>query len=203
MNSKWFHPLLVPLLLAVLATACNAPDRETDQEQASVGNPAGTDGTASAPSASPAGAANEADTGDERLELTDELLQAYARGLEKEAEIIRRPGRALPSHMRVQVSARYPDKEADEVLEAAGLSAARFIAIGQLVEPVLDMLTFQGKLEPRRSLDLADVDEDTRRRFAADPFDQLPPDSASALRRNLEPVSRPWTAIVRQVAQFD
>lgn len=203
MNRKWSHPTLLPLLLAVLAAGCNAHDSEADPQQALVQDAAGTGSTASAPSAASDGAASKADASAGRLELNDELLRAYARGLEKEAEIIRRPARALPSHMRVQVSALYPDKEADEVLEAAGLSAAQFIAIGQLVEPVLDMLTFQGKLEPRRSIDLEEVDEDTRRRFAADPFDQLPPDSASALRRNLEPVSRPWTAIVRQVAQFD
>lgn len=189
MERKFLYPALAALACAVLVAGCDdsGPGRQPAQATAHDGTPGNV--------AHGAGATS--------IALTDALLQGYARGLEKEAEIIRRKERDLPGHMRVEVSARYPTDESREVLAAAGLTAEEFVAVQRAVEPVLDLLSLQGKLEPKRSLDLERASEEQRRRLESDPFDALPAESANALRRNYGDVTRPWSRIVRQVAQFD
>src|SRR3546814_3096495 len=86
------------------------------------GNP-GPDGESAQAAAAGSGAADDAaarGTADakEAFELTPALLQAYAKGLHKEVEIIRRPGRG--THYGVTIS-KYGE-EGPEVVAASGLS---------------------------------------------------------------------------------
>src|SRR3546814_6595193 len=102
-----------------------------------------------------AGAADDAATrgtadAKEAFELTPALLQAYAKGLHKEVEIIRRPGRG--THYGVTIS-KYGE-EGPEVVAASGLSIDDYRAIRDLVDPVFTTLNFQGKIGTPRSIDL-------------------------------------------------
>lgn len=201
MRMHWLKTGILQAALAAsvaLAAGCDSRDAAatTDRAQPSAA-------ASAMPGAGDSRRSSDPGKDTQPIELTDELLQGYARGLAKQAEIIRRPGRALPSHMGVDVSARYPTEESTELLAAAGLDAEDYRAVDQVVQRVLTTLSFQGKIEPRLSLDLERASEEQRQRVASDPFDELSPASAEALRRNLDAVAEPWGRVTRQLAQFD
>ena len=173
------------LVLALLLCACGEPGHV--QIVSSHGN--GAAGEAG-------GSGNGAAT---RIELTDALLHGYAQGLRKEAEILRRPGRGR--HYGVMISAVSGDAESAEVLAAAGMSAADYLAVRHSVDQVFNTLNFQGRIGPPRSINLALAGEEMKRRLAGDPFDELPPASAEALRRHLDALVPPWSDIVAMTAQ--
>ena len=130
------------------------------------------------------------------FELTPALLQGYAKGLRKEAEIIRRPGRG--THYGVTIS-KYGE-EGREAVTASGLSLDDYRAIRDLVNPVFTTLNFQGKIGPPRSIDLERAPE-WKERLAGDPFDQLSPASAKALREHMDILVPPWSEIIALTAQ--
>lgn len=202
MHGNRFNPVVMGVLFAGLvlaATGCM--DRDAQEHEADGDSFAAV---ASAPARDGAERDRDrTDSGEARqIELTDARLLGYARGLEKEAEIIKRPDRSKPDHMGVYISRHNPDEECREVLAAAGMDADEYLAVGRVVDQVFNMLTFQGKLEPKRSLDLERASEEMRRRIQGDPFDELPPASAAALRRHYEALTAPWSTITRQLAQF-
>jgi len=130
------------------------------------------------------------------FELTPALLQGYAKGLRKEAEIIRRPGRG--THYGVTIS-KYGE-EGREAVAASGLSLDDYRAIRDLVNPVFTTLNFQGKIGPPRSMDLERAPE-WKQRLAGDPFDELSPSSAQALRDHMDILVPPWSEIIALTAQ--
>lgn len=205
MHMQWLKKGILHAALAAavaLAAGCGGRDDATgttDPAQAS----AAASADSSAPGAEASSRSSDPRKDTPQIELTDELLQGYARGLAKEAEIIRRPDRELPSHMGVDVSAKYPTEESTELLAAAGLDAEGYRAVDQVVRPVLTTLSFQGRIEPRLSLDLERASEAQRKQVASDPFDNLSPASAAALRRNFDAIVEPWGQVTRQLAQFD
>src|SRR3546814_20864980 len=115
----------------------------------------------------------------EAFELTPALLQAYAKGLHKEVEIIRRPGRG--THYGVTIS-RYGE-ERPEVVATSGLSIDDYRAIRDLVDAVFTTLNFQGTISPRRSLDLERA-PDGRHRIPGHPLAELSPATANGRRAN-------------------
>lgn len=136
-------------------------------------------------------------TGAAAVELNDANLEALERGLQKEIEIIRRPGRA-GSHYGVSLQAR--DPEAQEVAEAAGMSVLEYRELHDAVERVLTTLNLQGKIGPPRSVDLEKASDEFRARYESDPYAELPSGSADALRRWEERLAKVWGEIVSQTA---
>ena len=131
------------------------------------------------------------------LELTGELLDAYGRGLHKELEILLRPGRG--SHYGVTIS-KYSD-EAREVVEAAGLSLEVFSAVQERVDRAFNTLNFQGRIGPPRRMDPERASPEWKKRLAGDPFDELSPASAAALRSRMDQLVPAWSRIVELTAQ--
>lgn len=130
--------------------------------------------------------------------LTDANLDAYGRALARQAEIIRRPGRG--THYGVTMSAYDLDGEAGEVLEAAGMTIDEYRAVEQQVEPVFTILNFKGEIGPPRSIDLEAAPE-WKEKLEGDPFAALPPESAAALRRNMDTLAPLWGVVVGLTAQ--
>jgi len=130
--------------------------------------------------------------------LTDANLDAYGRALAKQAEIVRRPGRG--THYGVTMSAYDLDGEAGEVLEAAGMTIDEYRAVEQQVEPVFTILNFKGEIGPPRSIDLEAAPE-WKEKLEGDPFAALPPESAAALRRNMDTLAPLWGVVVGLTAQ--
>lgn len=181
------------LLVLALAGGCRKPSDNPD------GIPT-PEATAPGAAAGQSARAADADGGEARpTTLDDANLARYARALRKQAEIIRRPGRG--THYGVTVS-KYDDVngESSEVLEAAGMTVEEYRAVDQLVDPVLTTLNFQGRIGPPRSMDL-DAAPEWRARLEGDAFATLPPESAEALRRNLDTLAPLWSDIVGLTAQ--
>jgi len=177
--------LLIPAALIAALAACSSEPAEE----------------AATRPASPAGAASQTPTGGSRyeaIELTDELLEAWARGLRKEAEIVRRPGRG--THYGVMVSEH--GDEGPEVLEAAGIPAEDYNAVARTVGRVFHILNSQGKLGRQFvSMDLERLDDEQRRRYTGDPLDDLSPRSAEVLRRHMDRLAPLWHEAVAITAQ--
>jgi len=133
------------------------------------------------------------------IELTPALLEGYAKGLRKEIEIIRRPGRG--THYGVTIS-KYGD-EGPEVVKASGLSLDEYRAVQDVVDGVFTILNFQGKIGPPRSIDLDKADPAWRERLAGDPFDKLSSASAKALRDHMDILVPPWSEVVGMTALND
>ncbi|MFC3715422.1 hypothetical protein ACFONC_04580 [Luteimonas soli] len=179
----------VAALLAItiaLARCSNGPAPDGKSEPPVAANPDAAEGAT----------ASDATSTDEAFELTPALLEAYAKGLRKEAEIIRRPGRG--THYGVTIS-KYGD-EAQEVVAAAGLSIDDYRAIQDVVDPVFTTLNFQGKIGPPRSIDVERAPE-WKQRLAGDPFDELSPASAKVLREHMDILVPPWSEIIALTAQ--
>lgn len=142
-------------------------------------------------------AASNARSSATTVELNDANLEALERGLRKEIEIIRRPGRG-GSHYRVSLQAI--DEEAQEVAEAAGMSVVEYRDLHDAVEGVLTPLNFQGKIGPPRSIDLDQVSDEFRAKIEGDPYAALSPGSAAALRSWEERIAKVWSEIMGQTA---
>jgi len=179
------------LVVAVaLATCRGAPEPEGPPVAPAASTGPGAGGNAGAGQTAEPGAA---------IELTPALLEAYAKGLRKEVEIIRRPGRG--THYGVTVS-KYGE-EGPEVVRAAGLSHEDYRAVQDVVDRVFTTLNFQGKIGPARSIDLEKADPVWRERLAGDPFDELSPASAKALHDHMDILVPPWSEIVGMTALND
>ncbi|MGY0559260.1 hypothetical protein ACW7G2_00845 [Luteimonas sp. A277] len=176
---------LVALLTVALAGGCT-PANDSEPANAVEPQPTAITATSTADDAQPAA-------------LTDANLEAYARALAKQAEIIRRPGRG--THYGVTVSIYDSEGESGDVLEAAGMTVEEFHAVDRLVEPVFTTLNFQGEIGPPRSINLEEASPEWKERLAGDPFTSLPPESAAALRRHMDTLVPLWSDIVGMTAQ--
>ena len=172
---------LAALLTVALAGGCSPAE---EAELATTGSQP-TTGTTAGGDAQPA-------------TLTDANLQAYARALGKQAEIIRRPGRG--THYGVTMSAHGNTAESGEVLEAAGMTLEEYRMVDSLVDPVFTTLNFKGEIGPPRSINL-EMAPEWKERLEGDPFATLPPESAAALRRNMDTVAPAWSDVVGLTAQ--
>lgn len=171
------------ILATALAAGCSGTAEDAERAAAAGDRPAANSDTSAA--AQP-------------VTLTDENLDAYGRALARQAEIIRRPGRG--THYGVTISAYDSGGESGEVLEAAGMTVAEYRAVNDLVEPLFTTLNFQGKIGPPRSINLEAAPE-WKERLQSDPFATLSPESAAALRRNMDKLVPPWSDIVGLTGQ--
>lgn len=182
---------LLAIALALASCSDSAAPGGRQAPDAAAGMPAAASG------ATRDGAAGETADPEAAIELTPALLQAYAKGLRKELEIIRRPGRG--THYGVTIS-KYGE-EGPEVVAASGLSHEQYRAVRDVVDRIFTTLNFQGKIGPPRSMDLERADPAWRERLASDPFDELPPSSAQALRDHMHVLVPPWSGIIAMTAQ--
>jgi len=145
-----------------------------------------------------AAAATGSESETQAVTLTDANLQAYARALRAQAEVIRRPGRG--THYGVTMSRHGLNGEAGEVLEAAGMTIDEYRQVHDLVDPVFTTLNFQGEIGPPRSINL-EMAPEWKEKLEGDPFATLTPESAAALRKNLDDVAEAWGEVVGLTAQ--
>lgn len=181
---------VVALLAIAIALATCSDNRFADAPSLAPGAAAGSGAGGDT-------AASSTDGAKEAIELTPALLEGYAKGLRKEVEIIRRPGRG--THYGVTVS-KHGD-EGPEVVAASGLSHEQYRAVQDVINRIFTTLNFQGKIGPPRSIDLERADPMWRERLAGDPFDELSPSSAQALRDHMDILVPPWSEIIRMTAQ--
>jgi hypothetical protein len=185
------HRLAVPVLtLCFLSVACDG------------GNPAGGNATA----------VRQSVRTEELLTLavanasfTDADLDAYQRGLQAEiaaVEEARRDADAArtPAERAAAAQAEWEGATIPLGAEAAGMSVERYGQLRATVHEVFSTLDYQGKIDGPLSVDLEQADPATKERIARDPFADLVPESAAALRSQMDRLVVTWTQYMTLVA---
>jgi hypothetical protein len=184
----------VGLLCITLIVACGGGDKSGDQAASGATGGAATPAEASASASAPASA-----------ELTATDLDAYAKGLARETELVRAAQERAKSASTPQArgeaqQAQWEDQTIPEGAKAAGLSPERYRAVRSTVHDTFRWLDFQGKIDGPMELDTARVAPDMKARFARDPFDALSPTSREALQGQMNRLVPAWIEYVKLTA---
>ena len=177
-----------------IASACSGDSKTADQPAAEP-TPSSVSGTEPAA----AGAAEQA------AELTPADLEAYAKGLAKETELVRAAqerGRTAttPQDRGAAQQAQWEDATIPEGAKAAGLPVDRYRAVRATVHRTFQWLDFQGKIDGPMQLDTAHAAPDMKARLARDPFDELTPPSRAALQAMMDRLVPSWIEYVKLTA---
>jgi hypothetical protein len=156
-------------------------------------------------SAAPAAIATDPASGDAPFAFTAADLDAYERGMRKEIELVlaakaRGDSAKTPAERGAASQAGFETTTAPVAAQAIGASVGRYEATRRTVNRVFQTLDFQGKIPGPTELDTANASPEMKQRLSVDPFSELPPASADALRARLEPLSKVWIEYMTLVA---
>ena len=159
----------------------------------------------SAAVASPTSGGATSPAADAPFAFTDADLDALERGLQKEIELVhaakaRGDSARTPAERGAASQAAFETTTAPAAAQAIGASVERYEATRRTVNRVFQTLDFQGKIPGPMELDTANASPDMKQRLSSDPFAELAPASAAALRARLEPLSRVWIEYIKLVA---
>ena len=191
------HPTLVLRFVAVAfaasIAACSGGANSSDQPAAAA--------TSSASGTEPAAAG----ASEQAAELTPADLEAYAKGLAKETELVRaaqeRASTATTPQARGEAQqAQWEDATIPEGAKAAGLPVDRYRAVRATVHRTFQWLDFQGKIDGPMQLDTTTAAPDMKARLARDPFEELTPPSRAALQAMMDRLVPPWIEYVKLTA---
>jgi hypothetical protein len=182
------------LVLVAVVAACGRGDKPAGQAAES----AATSGAPSAEAPPAAGAAAA-------TELTAADLDAYAKGIARETELVRaaqeRARTATAPQARGEAQqAQWEDQTIPEGAKAAGLTPERYRAVRTTVHTTFQWLDFQGKIDGPMELDTARAAPEMKARFGRDPFAELSPASREALQAQMNRLVPPWIEYVRLTA---
>ena len=191
-HTRYLRLTLIALATAI-AAACGSDAKPGDQPAA------GAPSSASGAEPAPAGA------GEQAAELTPADLEAYARGLARETELVRgaqERGRTAttPQARGEAQQAQWEDQTIPEGAKAAGLPVERYRAVRATVHSTFQWLDFQGKIDGPMQLDTTNAPPDMKARLARDPFDDLTMASRSALQAMMDRLVPPWIEYVKLTA---
>ncbi|MBA2564288.1 MAG: hypothetical protein H0V09_02540 [Gemmatimonadetes bacterium] len=137
--------------------------------------------------------------------FTEADLAAYERGLAKEIQLVRAAqeralSAATPQERAAAAQSQWEDQTAPEAARAVGHPPDRYRRTREAVNRVLQTLDFQGKIEGPMQLDTTLASPEMRQRLTIDPFSELAPASASALRARLGRLVPIWVEYVTLTA---
>jgi hypothetical protein len=178
------------IFVALIVAACGGSE------------PPATAGREAAEQTAPASESKDAVT---TFAFTASDLDAYARGIAKEIELVkaaqeRASVATTPQERGAAIEAQWEDTTVPEAARLAGIDAERYRATREAVHEVFKTLDFQGKIDGPLSIDLSRVDEATRTRIARDPFSDLSPESAVALRAKMNDLVPLWSEYMTMTA---
>ena len=132
-------------------------------------------------------------------------LDAYERGMRKEIELVKAAkvlgdNAKTPADRGAASQAAFESSTAPAAAEAIGAPIDRYQAMRRTVNRVFETLDFQGKIPGPMEIDTARASPEMKQRLAGDPFAELPPASAAALRARLDALSRLWIEYMNLVA---
>ena len=179
----------VSLLFIAAIAACGGGDAPASQS---------TGGTTPASTAS-------ADAGATTRDLTAQDLDAYAKGLARETELVRAAqerGRTAttPQARGEAQQAQWEDQTIPEGAKASGLSAERYREVRNTLNTTFQWLDFQGKIDGPMQLDTATAPPDMKARLARDPFDALSPASRAEVQAQMNRLVPAWIEYVKLTA---
>ena len=187
------HVRTVALAIALLTIASACGDGSSDRAAS---------GAAPSSGGEPAAAATaEATTRD----LSAEDLDAYAKGLARETELVRaaqeRAQAATTPQARGEAQqAQWEDQTIPEGAKASGLSAERYRVVRNTVNTTFQWLDFQGKIDGPMQLDTATAPPDMKARLTRDPFAALSPASRAELQAQMNRLVPAWIEYVKLTA---
>jgi hypothetical protein len=181
------------LTIALAAYGCGGGDR----------SPARGD-SAAAP-IPPSTATATAATDDAPFAFTDADLDAYERGMRKEIELVkaaklRGDSAKTPAERGAASQATFESSTAPAAAQAIGAPVDRYQATRRTVNRVFETLDFQGKISGPMEIDTVRASPDMKKRLSGDPFAELAPASATALRARLDALSAVWIEYMNLVA---
>jgi hypothetical protein len=156
-------------------------------------------------SATPAASSAASAPSDAPFAFTDTDLDAYEKGLQKEIELVhaaktRGDNAKTPAERGAASQDAFETSTAPAAAQAVGASVDRYQATRRTVNRVFETLDFQGKIAGPMELDTANAPPEMKQRLTSDPFAELAPASASALRARLDALSRVWIEYANLVA---
>ena len=139
------------------------------------------------------------------VELTNESLRAYERGLRKEIEAVRAAQQRSSSAKSAQergeaIQASFEDATIPQGADAAGLDVEQYRELRETIDEIFRTLDFQGKIDGPLSIDLSRVNEATKQRLSRDPFADLSPESSATLRAQMDRLVPVWIEYVTLTA---
>ena len=137
--------------------------------------------------------------------FTEADLDAWERGLAKEIELVRaaqaRASAATTPQARGEATqAQWAEQTVPQAAQSLGAAGANYAATRRTVHRVLETLDFQGKIDGPMSLDTTRVAPEQRARLTMDPYAELAPASAAALKARLDRVVPRWIEYVNLTA---
>jgi hypothetical protein len=168
------------------------------------GEPRATTGD-SAGTAAPAAATGASTTPDTPFAFTDADLDAYEKGMRKEIELVqgakaRGDSAKTPEERGAASQAAFESSTAPAAAQAVGVPVDRYQATRRTVNRVFETLDFQGRIPGPMEMDTARASPEMKQRLSGDPFAELAPASATALRARLDALSKVWIEYMTLVA---
>lgn len=129
--------------------------------------------------------------------FTEADLDAYERGLEKEIELFqasqaRASAAATAQERAAAAQSGWETATAPEAARAIGADADRYLKTRRTVDRVLETLDFQGKIPGPKEMNLDLASPEMKQRLSSDPFAELAPASAAALRARMDRIAPIW-----------
>ena len=188
---------LATLALVVSASACA---RETPPP-AKGSDSAISEGGRAVPPAVGTGIATE----EAPFAFTDADLDAYEKGMRKEIELVKAAklqgdSAKTPAERGAASQAAFESSTAPAAAQAIGASVDRYQSTRRTVNRVFETLDFQGKIAGPMEIDTAHASPDMKKRLSSDPFAELAPAAAAALKARLDALSRVWIEYMNLVA---
>lgn len=188
---------LAALALVVATAACK---RETPPSDKAGDSAISESGRPAPPSIETGTAATEAP-----FAFTDADLDAYEKGMRKEIELVkaakvRGDSAKTPAERGAASQAAFESSTAPAAAQAIGASVERYQSTRRTVNRVFETLDFQGKIAGPMEIDTARASPEMKKRLSGDPFAELAPASATALKARLDALSRVWIEYMTLVA---
>jgi hypothetical protein len=179
------------LALSLTALAALACGRTADS----------TDSANAVHSGAPPAEAPTAKASTRPAELTAADVEAFERGLARESEAVRAAqarasAATTPAERGAAAQAGWETATMPEGAKAAGMSPERYREVRATMFEVLRTLDFQGKIEGPMSIDTTTASPEMRQRAMRDPFAELTPATADAIRGRLSSLAPVWAEYI-------
>jgi hypothetical protein len=162
-------------------------------------------GCSSSSAESPEKSAAQAVSASTAFAFSEADLEAYEKGLAQETALVRvakvRGDNAkTPEERGKAAQDEWEDQTIPGGAQAAGLPVERYRNVRKTVNRVLETLDFQGKINGPLEIDLANATSEMKQRLNSDPFSELSPVSAAALRARMSKLLPVWVQYMQLTA---
>ena len=145
----------------------------------------------------PAAITAEADIGERPFAFTAADLDAWERGMKREIELfkaaqVKAAAAKTPEERGAAAQAGFEAATAPEAARAIGADPQRYLETRRTIDRVLETLDFQGKIPGPKELNLDLASDEMKQRLSRDPFAELDPASAAALKERMDRVVPVW-----------